>query len=59
MLKSLFFVNCVFCRLGLDTQSTISFDAFINHFQNNEVGVNVLKTTSWFEVISSLIILCH
>lgn len=29
-------INGLLKRLGLDTQSTISFDAFVNHFQNNE-----------------------
>lgn len=38
VLSLLLFFICV-CRLGLDAQSTISFDTFVNHFQNNEVGV--------------------
>ena len=50
----------IFCRLGLDTQSTISFENFVHHFQDNEVGnINELnnlytpikllteKTLSW------------
>lgn len=28
-------------RLGLDTQSTISFENFVNHFQDNEVRVSI------------------
>ena len=41
MYSALISLICVFCRLGLDTQSTISFENFVNHFQDNEVGVSI------------------
>ena len=45
MYSSLISLNiCVFCRLGLDTQSTISFENFVNHFQDNEVDVTFSTT---------------
>ena len=37
-LKGILILFSLFCRLGLDTQSTISFENFVTHFQDGEVG---------------------